>query len=107
MPSSAAEPGARRWPGESVVPGLLGGRALGVALLGCLAVAALSLLFSHTLTYDPWSWLGWGREIVHGSLSTGAGGTAWKPLPVIVDVVFAPWAAPPRTCGCSSRAAAR
>ena len=69
----------------------LGLRALGLALLGCVIVAAVSLLWSHTLTYDPWSWLGWGREVVHGTLSTGAGGTAWKPLPVIADVIFAPF----------------
>ncbi|HET9105306.1 MAG TPA: hypothetical protein VFN55_18285 [Solirubrobacteraceae bacterium] len=56
-----------------------------------MALAALSLLWSHTLTYDPWSWLLWGREIIHGTLSTAGGGTSWKPLPVIVDTVLAPF----------------
>ncbi|MEA2157626.1 MAG: hypothetical protein QOD66_6 [Solirubrobacteraceae bacterium] len=53
----------------------------------CVAIAALSLLWPHTLTYDPWTWVRWGRQIVHGSLST-TGGTAWKPFPVIFDSVF-------------------
>lgn len=52
-----------------------------------MAIAALSLLWPHSLTYDPWSWAVWGREIVHGSLTT-AGGTSWKPLPVILDSLF-------------------
>ena len=60
--------------------------AAGVAA-ACVAIAALSLLWPHTLTYDPMTWVRWGRQIVHGSLST-TGGTAWKPLPVIFDSVF-------------------
>ncbi len=53
----------------------------------CVTVAGVSLLWPHTLTYDPWSWALWGREIVHGSLST-AGGSSWKPLPAIFDSLF-------------------
>jgi hypothetical protein len=53
----------------------------------CVAIAALSLLWPHTLTYDPWTWVRWGRQIVHGSLST-TGGTSWKPLPAFFDSVF-------------------
>lgn len=54
---------------------------------GCLALAALSLLAPSTPTYDPWTWLGWGREVVHLDLST-RGGPAWKPLPVAFTTVF-------------------
>jgi hypothetical protein len=49
--------------------------------LGCLAVAALSLLGPHQPTYDPWAWLVWGREIAHGDLNT-VGGPSWKPFPL-------------------------
>jgi hypothetical protein len=53
-----------------------------------LALAAISLLYPSTPSYDPWSWLIWGREILHGHL-TIAGGSSWKPLPVIFTTVFA------------------
>ncbi len=53
-----------------------------------LALGALSLLFPSTPSYDPYSWLIWGREIFHGQLHI-AGGSSWKPLPVIFTTVFA------------------
>jgi hypothetical protein len=53
-----------------------------------LALAALSLLFPSTPSYDPWAWLVWGREIIHGSLHT-PGGPTWKPLPMIFTTIFA------------------
>ena len=54
---------------------------------GCVALAALSLLWSHHPTYDPWSWVIWGREIAHGTLSTTTG-PSWKPLPVLLTTPF-------------------
>jgi hypothetical protein len=62
-------------------------RALPVALATCVLLAAGSLLLPHTLAYDPWAWMVWGREVVHGSLDT-ATGPSWKPLPVMLDSVF-------------------
>ena len=59
-------------------------------LVGCLAIAAVSLLFPSTPTYDPWAWIMWGREIVHLDLVT-EGGPSWKPLPVIVTTLSAPF----------------
>ena len=50
--------------------------------LGCLVVAALSLLVFREATYDPTAWLIWGRQIADGSLETIAG-PSWKPLPVL------------------------
>ncbi|WP_026912854.1 hypothetical protein [Patulibacter minatonensis] len=50
------------------------------------ALAALSLLAPSTATYDPWSWIVWGREVVHGDLNT-VSGPSWKPLPVVVTSV--------------------
>src|SRR5207247_2010377 len=54
-----------------------------LVIAGCAALAALSLLVSPQTTYDPTAWLIWGREIVHGDLSTIAG-PSWKPLPMVV-----------------------
>jgi hypothetical protein len=56
----------------------------------CLVGAALSLLYPSTPTYDPWSWIIWGREIVHLDLHT-TGGPSWKPLPVVFTTLFAPF----------------
>lgn len=47
-----------------------------------LIVAAISLRFPSSLSYDPWSWIIWGREIVHGRLATN-GGPTWKPLAMV------------------------
>lgn len=59
-------------------------------LVGCLVVATLSLVVvPSTITFDPLTWATWGREIIHLNLDTNAG-PAWKPLPVVVDVIFAP-----------------
>jgi hypothetical protein len=63
-----------------------------------LALGAVSLTYPSTPSYDPWSWLIWGREIFHAITSTGpvteralhiAGGSSWKPLPVIFTTVLA------------------
>ena len=53
----------------------------------CLALAALSLLLPSVPTYDPWSWIVWGREVAHLDLDT-TGGPSWKPLPVLFTTVF-------------------
>ena len=56
----------------------------------CLALAALSAAVLPTVpSYDPWSWIVWGREIVnpHLGFSTG-GGPSWKPLPVIFTAPY-------------------
>lgn len=57
-----------------------------------MALAALSLVIPSSLTYDPYTWANWAREIVHLRLDTRAG-PAWKPLPVLVDIPFAPFGA--------------
>src|SRR5437588_2131024 len=59
-------------------------------LAAALTLAAVSLLIPSTPSYDPWSWLIWGREIVHLDLQT-TGGPSWKPLPVIFTTIFAPF----------------
>jgi hypothetical protein len=61
---------------------------LGLAAL-TLGLAGLSLLAPSTPSYDPWSWLVWGREIIHGRLVITNTGTSWKPLPMLFTIPFA------------------
>ncbi|HXD63537.1 MAG TPA: hypothetical protein VNV17_02935 [Solirubrobacteraceae bacterium] len=61
---------------------------LGLAVV-TLTAGALSLLIPSTPSYDPWSWLVWSRQIVHGHLTITSGGTSWKPLPMIFTIPFA------------------
>jgi hypothetical protein len=77
---------------------LRGGRAY-LWLAGIsLVLAVASLHWPSTPSYDPWSWLIWGREIHNWITGSGpaanqalhiAGGSSWKPLPVIFTTVFA------------------
>lgn len=60
-----------------------------LVLAVALALSAGSLLLASTLAYDPFSWLIWGREVLHLELHTDAG-SAWKPLPALIDTVLAP-----------------
>jgi hypothetical protein len=61
---------------------------LGLAIV-TLTIGALSLLIPSTPSYDPWSWLVWSHQIVHGHLTITSGGTSWKPLPMIFTIPFA------------------
>jgi MFS family permease len=56
-------------------------------VLCCIALAAISVAFVSTPTYDPWAWLVWGREVAHLDLST-VSGPSWKPLPVLFTTAF-------------------
>jgi hypothetical protein len=56
---------------------------LALAIGACVLVALLSLIVARQTTYDPTAWLIWGREIVHGDLTTTSG-PSWKPLPVLI-----------------------
>ena len=67
---------------------LAGGRLYFVLAGVALVIAALTLLIPSTPSYDPWSWLIWGREIIHLDLHT-TGGPTWKPLMVILTTIFA------------------
>lgn len=63
-------------------------RSLGLWVAACLGLGLLSLLVPSTLTYDPFTWAGWARQIVHWQLDTRTG-PAWKPFPVLFDLPFA------------------
>ena len=72
---------------DGAARGATSARPWRLLVLGCLALAGLSLLGPHRPTYDPWSWLIWGREIAHLDLVTTAG-PSWKPLPVLFTTPF-------------------
>lgn len=61
---------------------------LGAAAALALAIASLTL--ESGVTYDPYAWLIWGRELAHFTLVTTGVGTSWKPLPSLIAAVFAP-----------------
>ena len=60
-----------------------------VILVASVLLAALSLLLPSAPTYDPWSWILWGREVASLDLVT-VDGPSWKPLPVIQTTLTAP-----------------
>ncbi len=55
---------------------------------GSLLLAGIfTLIWRGSPTYDPWAWIIWGREIVHGELVTTTG-PSWKPLPMLFTIPF-------------------
>ena len=76
-------------PEPGTTPSWLGDGRL---LLLCLVVAAASTSVPAVLGFDPWVWLVWGRELLRGELATD-GTVAWKPLPVLVNALLAPFGA--------------
>jgi len=96
MATSTAELAPRPWlvtlrerltPAERVRDTATDGRVYALLAAAALALGALSLLYPSTPTYDPWSWIVWGREIAHIDLQT-TGGPSWKPLPVLFTTAF-------------------
>jgi hypothetical protein len=61
-----------------------------LAVLACLLLAALSAVVLPTVpSYDPWSWIVWGREVSDPHLSfVVSGGPSWKPLPFLFTTVW-------------------
>lgn len=64
-----------------------GAPGLRVLVVACAAIAAASLLLPASLTYDPWAWLVWGRNVAELDLVVGTA-PSWKPLPVLFTTVF-------------------
>jgi hypothetical protein len=56
-----------------------------IAVGACIALALISAVVLPTVpSYDPWSWIVWGREVTDPHLSfVVSGGPSWKPLPFI------------------------
>jgi len=64
-------------------------RRAALVVLGCLVLAAVSLVTPSVPTTDPWGWIVWGREVAHLDLDTSSGGSpSWKPLPVLFTTVL-------------------
>jgi hypothetical protein len=63
-----------------------------IAAVACLAIAALSAAILPTVpSYDPWSWIVWGREVFDPHLSFAiGGGPSWKPLPFLFTALYGP-----------------
>jgi hypothetical protein len=61
-----------------------------IAVLTCIVLAALSAAVLPTVpSYDPWSWIVWGREVFDPHLSFIVnGGPSWKPLPMIFTTIW-------------------
>ena len=55
-----------------------------------LVLAVLSAIVWPTVpSYDPWSWVVWGREVTDPHLSFFiGGGPSWKPLPFVFTTVY-------------------
>jgi hypothetical protein len=68
--------------------GLSAWSVYGLIMAAGVVIGAVTLLVPSTPSYDPWCWLVWGREILHGTLHT-QGGASWKPLPVVFTTIFA------------------
>jgi len=56
----------------------------------CVALSFASLALPSEPSFDPWAWIVWGRELLLLDLDT-TGGPSWKPLPVALTAVFAPF----------------
>jgi len=57
--------------------------------VGIVVISELLLRWADTRPgYDPYGWLIWGYQTVHGSLNLG-GAPSWKPFSYIPNVVFA------------------
>jgi hypothetical protein len=57
--------------------------------LAIIVIAELLLRWTRTRPgYDPYGWLIWGYQTLHGSLNLG-GAPSWKPFSYIPNVVFA------------------
>src|ERR1700729_3084995 len=54
-----------------------------VAVLWIVLAGVIAEVADTRPGYDPYGWLIWGYQTIHGSLSL-AGAPAWKPLPLIV-----------------------
>lgn len=68
-------------------------RTGGWSVIGAaVAVAVASLALPAALSFDPWAWLVWGRETTRLALDT-TGGPSWKPLPVLITTLTAPFGA--------------
>jgi hypothetical protein len=60
------------------------------SVIVCIALGALSAALLPTIpSYDPWSWIIWGREITDPHMNfVISGGPSWKPLPLVFTTIW-------------------
>jgi hypothetical protein len=60
------------------------------SVVACIVLGALSAAVLPTVpSYDPWSWIVWGREITDPHISfIISGGPSWKPLPFVFTTIW-------------------
>jgi hypothetical protein len=63
------------------------------SVIGCVVLAVISAAVLPTVpSYDPWSWIVWGKEVTDPHLSfVISGGPSWKPLPFLFTTVYGPF----------------
>lgn len=63
------------------------------AVVACVVLAAISAAVLPTVpSYDPWSWIVWGKEVTDPHLSfVVSGGPSWKPLPFLFTTLWGPF----------------
>ena len=61
-----------------------------LAVAACVVLAMISAAVLPTVpSYDPWSWIVWGREVTDPHLSfVVSGGPSWKPLPFVFTTIW-------------------
>jgi len=60
------------------------------SVIVCILLGVLSAFILPTIpSYDPWSWIVWGREITDPHIPfIISGGPSWKPLPFVFTTVY-------------------
>jgi hypothetical protein len=60
-----------------------------IVAIGLLAASAGIVPWAHSRPgYDPYGWMVWGYQTLHGSLNLG-GAPSWKPMPLLFTTPFA------------------
>ncbi len=68
---------------------LLGGPTGWAVALAIVVSSAAIVFWARTRPgFDPYGWLVWGHQTIHGSLDTNAA-PSWKPLPYLFTVIYA------------------
>ncbi|GAC1572783.1 MAG: hypothetical protein NVS3B18_06050 [Candidatus Dormibacteria bacterium] len=90
-----ADPGASASSGPARTPAPASAGSLARRHLGWLVGAAVLVLSVAVVQwartrpgFDPYGWLTWGHQTIHGSLDTNAA-PSWKPLPWLFTTVYA------------------
>lgn len=61
---------------------------VGLSILAALIAAAISILVTHAIDYDPDGWIVYAREVFGPGVLDTSGFPAWKPLPVLIEGPF-------------------